>query len=77
MSDVVSYELIDTIGIISVNNPPVNALAQGVRAGIDDSRRCLPWPCRRPLPQIARRGVRRRWSSGAPRDALLRRGVDP
>ena len=34
MSDVVSYELIDNIGVISVNNPPVNALAQVVREGI-------------------------------------------
>ncbi|MBT3531602.1 MAG: 3-hydroxyacyl-CoA dehydrogenase [Gammaproteobacteria bacterium] len=34
MSEVVSYELIDNIGVISVNNPPVNALAQVVREGI-------------------------------------------
>jgi len=34
MSDVVHYELQDTIGVISVNNPPVNALAQVVREGI-------------------------------------------
>ena len=37
MSDVVSYELIDNVGIISVNNPPVNALAQVVREGILDA----------------------------------------
>lgn len=34
MSEVVSYELKDNIGVISVNNPPVNALAQAVREGI-------------------------------------------
>ena len=33
MSEVVSYELKDNIGVISVNNPPVNALAQAVREG--------------------------------------------
>ena len=34
MSNVVSYQIVDNIGVISVNNPPVNALAQVVRAGI-------------------------------------------
>lgn len=34
MSDVVHYEVQDNIGVISVNNPPVNALAQVVREGI-------------------------------------------
>ena len=34
MSEVVSYELKDNIGVISVNNPPVNALAWSVRSGI-------------------------------------------
>ncbi len=34
MSEVVSYELNENIGVISVNNPPVNALAQVVREGI-------------------------------------------
>jgi len=34
MSNAVSYEIIDNIGVISVNNPPVNALAQVVREGI-------------------------------------------
>ena len=47
MSEAVSYELQGEIGVISVNNPPVNALAQIVREGIlkslelaqeDDSR---------------------------------------
>ncbi len=37
MSEVVSYEIVDNIGVISVNNPPVNALAQVVRAGILDA----------------------------------------
>ncbi len=34
MSSVVSYELIDGIGVIKVNSPPVNALSQAVREGI-------------------------------------------
>lgn len=34
MSDVVSYEVIGNVGVISVNSPPVNALSQPVREGI-------------------------------------------
>ena len=34
MSSIVSYEIIDNVGVISVNNPPVNALSQAVREGI-------------------------------------------
>ncbi|MEL0038180.1 MAG: 3-hydroxyacyl-CoA dehydrogenase NAD-binding domain-containing protein [Halieaceae bacterium] len=34
MTDVVSYALEDTVGVIRVNNPPVNALSHGVRSGI-------------------------------------------
>ncbi len=34
MSDVVSYQLQENIGVISVNSPPVNALSQAVRQGI-------------------------------------------
>lgn len=34
MSQAVSYSIQDKIGVISVNNPPVNALAQRVREGI-------------------------------------------
>lgn len=30
----VTYEVVDEIGVITVNNPPVNALSQAVRAGI-------------------------------------------
>ena len=37
MSDVVSYELVDNIAVISVNSPPVNALSQAVREGILDA----------------------------------------
>ncbi len=37
MSNVVSYEVVDKIGVITVNNPPVNALSQAVRAGIQDA----------------------------------------
>jgi 3-hydroxyacyl-CoA dehydrogenase len=34
MSNVVSYELVGNVGVITVNNPPVNALSQAVREGI-------------------------------------------
>ncbi|MGB1192577.1 MAG: enoyl-CoA hydratase/isomerase family protein, partial [Pseudomonadales bacterium] len=34
---IVSYELKDNVGIITINNPPVNALSQAVRAGIKDA----------------------------------------
>lgn len=34
MSNVVSYELVGNIGVISVNSPPVNAFSQAVREGI-------------------------------------------
>src|SRR5699024_10192728 len=34
MIEVVSYRLEGDIGVISVNNPPVNALGQGVREGL-------------------------------------------
>ncbi len=37
MTDVVSYALEGAVGIIRVNNPPVNALSYGVRAGIADA----------------------------------------
>ena len=37
MSDVVSYELVNNVAVISVNNPPVNALSQAVREGILDA----------------------------------------
>lgn len=39
MSQAVSYSIQDKIGVISVNNPPVNALAQRVREGILDAVR--------------------------------------
>jgi len=34
ITDFVSYEARGSVGVITVNNPPVNALSQGVRAGI-------------------------------------------
>ncbi|MCB1670714.1 MAG: 3-hydroxyacyl-CoA dehydrogenase NAD-binding domain-containing protein [Gammaproteobacteria bacterium] len=37
MSNVVSYELVDNIGVITVNNPPVNALSHSVRSGIQNA----------------------------------------
>ena len=37
MSDVVSYELVNNVAVISVNNPPVNALSKAVREGILDA----------------------------------------
>lgn len=33
----VSYQLVDDIGLITINNPPVNALSQGVREGLVDA----------------------------------------
>ena len=36
MSGPVSYERKENIGIITVDNPPVNALSQAVRAGLSD-----------------------------------------
>ena len=39
MSDVVSYSIVDGIGIITVDNPPVNALSQAVRQGLLDAIR--------------------------------------
>ncbi len=36
MSEVVSYQLVENIGVITVNSPPVNALSQAVRQGILD-----------------------------------------
>src|SRR5690606_30893493 len=34
INDLVSYEAKGTVGVVTVNSPPVNALSQGVRAGI-------------------------------------------
>ena len=36
MSSPVTYELRENIGIITVNNPPVNALSQAVRSGLSE-----------------------------------------
>ena len=33
---VVSYEIVENVGVIRVNNPPVNALSHAVRAGLHD-----------------------------------------
>lgn len=35
----VSYELLDEIGVVTINNPPVNALSHAVRLGIQDAVR--------------------------------------
>lgn len=37
MSNVVSYELIDNIGLITIDNPPVNALSHALRKGLQDA----------------------------------------
>ncbi|MDX1490166.1 MAG: 3-hydroxyacyl-CoA dehydrogenase NAD-binding domain-containing protein [Pseudohongiellaceae bacterium] len=37
MSSVVSYELVDNIGVVSINHPPVNALSQKLREGMLDA----------------------------------------
>ena len=34
---VVSYEIIDDVGIVRVNNPPVNALSYALQEGIIDA----------------------------------------
>jgi len=34
MSNIVTYEVVDNIGVITVNSPPVNALSHSVREGI-------------------------------------------
>ena len=39
MNDVVSYVTDGNIGVITVNNPPVNALSQAVRQGLLDAIR--------------------------------------
>lgn len=39
MSSPVSYTLVDNIGVISVNNPPVNALSHAVRQSLMESMR--------------------------------------
>jgi 3-hydroxyacyl-CoA dehydrogenase len=39
MSDVVNYELRDNVAVITIDNPPVNALSQAVRQGIQDGVR--------------------------------------
>ena len=36
MSDLVTFEKQGQVGVITVNNPPVNALSQGVRQGLLD-----------------------------------------
>jgi len=37
MTSPVSYELVDEIGVVTIDNPPVNALSQAVRQGIYDA----------------------------------------
>ncbi len=39
MTSPVSYELVEEIGVITIDNPPVNALSQAVRQGIHDAIR--------------------------------------
>ncbi|MDH3452902.1 MAG: 3-hydroxyacyl-CoA dehydrogenase NAD-binding domain-containing protein, partial [Gammaproteobacteria bacterium] len=39
MSDIVSYEIVDGIGVITVDNPPVNALSRAVRQGLLEATR--------------------------------------
>ena len=39
MASPVSYAIVDDIGVITVNNPPVNALSQAVRQGLLDAIR--------------------------------------
>ncbi|MEX0617329.1 MAG: 3-hydroxyacyl-CoA dehydrogenase NAD-binding domain-containing protein [Pseudohongiellaceae bacterium] len=37
MPNVVSYKIVENIGVITVNNPPVNALSQAVREGLQNA----------------------------------------
>ena len=37
MTSPVSYVLADDIGVITVDNPPVNALSHAVRQGLNDA----------------------------------------
>jgi len=37
MPDLVSYELVDNIAVITIDNPPVNAVSRPVRQGIQDA----------------------------------------
>src|ERR1700687_1955437 len=37
MSDPVTFDKQGSVGVITVNNPPVNALSQGVRQGLMDA----------------------------------------
>ena len=39
MSSPVNYELLGDIGVMSIDNPPVNALSHAVRQGIQDALR--------------------------------------
>jgi len=39
MTSPVSYKIVDEIGVITVDNPPVNALSQAVRQGLQDAIR--------------------------------------
>jgi 3-hydroxyacyl-CoA dehydrogenase len=39
MNSPVSYELVESIGVITIDNPPVNALSHAVREGIQDAIR--------------------------------------
>ena len=37
MSELVRYEVVDRVAVITIDNPPVNALSPGVPEGIDDA----------------------------------------
>ena len=37
MPDLVSYELVDNVAVITIDNPPVNAVSRPVRQGIQDA----------------------------------------
>ena len=34
LTDMVDYDVSEDIAVLSINNPPVNALSQGVRQGL-------------------------------------------
>ena len=37
MADLVRYEIVDNVAVITIDNPPVNALSPAVWNGMDDA----------------------------------------
>ena len=62
MNSPVSYEIVDSIGVITVDNPPVNALSHAVRQGIldalrtaqDDASEAIEWGAAQNFPVLSK-----------------------